>query len=109
MKKILILLTLAIATIYAAATEGPRIEIRPVCCRYVGWKGIELSVPNVPYSAETNFTLQYKDSINSTNWTTVVSDPTYGPFVEDGTWLYYYWFATPTNNGVNQRFWRIVN
>lgn len=105
----LIPLTLAISAIFAGATDGPKISIKPVCCRFEGWKGIELSVPNVPYSASTNFILQFKNNTNETNWQNVVAHPQYGPFVEDGTWYYYFWFATPTNTGINQRYWRIVN
>jgi hypothetical protein len=106
MKKILIATLATALSLAAFANNGPKLIIKPVCCRFEGWKGIEISIPNVIQT--TNFNLQYKNSLSDTNWINVTPDSINGPFVEDGVWVYYFWHTTPTNS-VPMRFWRIGN
>lgn len=103
MKRKIIAALLAALTV--AAPAAVTLSIKPVCCRFIGWQGVEVTAP-APTNGQT-YTLQYRTDTN-TNWINVVPDRYY-PGVEDGIWYYYWWHTTPTNTTPNtNRFWRII-
>lgn len=95
-------ITITCAVFMAAALSAVTINIRPTCCRFIGWRGVELSAP-APTNGQS-YVLQYRTNLSAGAWINVPAHPDFGPFVEDGVWRYYDWNSTNTG----AKYWRIV-